>query len=114
MKIYNLFSQNMVHKLRIAVVCSSNQNRSMEAHNFLSKRGFNVKSYGSGTHVKLPGSAADKPNIYTFDTPYQQMYDELLKKDYALYPEYFDLFPRRKQSLVAGNAGLLCHCQFRP
>lgn len=54
---------------------------------FFSKRGFNVKSYGSGTHVKLPGSAADKPNIYTFDTPYQQMYDELLKKDYALYPE---------------------------
>lgn len=52
-----------------------------------SKRGFNVKSYGSGTHVKLPGSAADKPNIYAFDTTYQQMYDDLLRKDYTLYPE---------------------------
>lgn len=37
--------------------------------------------------MKLPGSAADKPNIYTFNTTYQQMYDDLLRKDYNLYPE---------------------------
>jgi len=72
--------------LHIAVVCSSNQNRSMEAHSFLSKRGFNVKSYGSGTHVKLPGASADKPNIYAFNTPYDLMYRELYKKDSHLYP----------------------------
>ncbi|KAK3699697.1 hypothetical protein QZH41_014673 [Actinostola sp. cb2023] len=59
----------------------------MEAHNFLSKRGFDVKSFGSGTHVKLPGSAPDKPNIYTFDTTYQEMYDDLMRKDFALYTQ---------------------------
>ena len=50
-----------------------------------SKRGFNVKSYGSGTHVKLPGVSADKPNIYPFNTPYDLMYRELYKKDPHLY-----------------------------
>ena len=73
--------------LHIAVVCSSNQNRSMEAHSFLSKRGFNVKSYGTGTHVKLPGASADRPNIYSFDTPYDQMYRELARKDPILYKQ---------------------------
>lgn len=53
---------------------------------FYSKRGFDVKSYGSGTHVKLPGSAPDKPNVYTFDTTYEEMYKDLLRRDSNLYP----------------------------
>lgn len=69
-------------------------------HCSFSKRGFNVKSYGSGTHVKLPGSAADKPNIYTFNTTYQQMYDDLLRKDYNLYPE---------KSISRGKKFSACH-----
>lgn len=73
--------------LKIAVICSSNQNRSMEAHNFLSKKGFNVRSFGSGMHVKLPGLAPDRPNIYDFNTTYDEMYKDLLTKDSQLYTQ---------------------------
>ncbi|GAB2292695.1 hypothetical protein Dimus_026932 [Dionaea muscipula] len=68
-------------KLRYAMVCSSNQNRSMEAHSLLKKHGFDVSSYGTGTHVKLPGPSIREPNIYEFGTPYKQMLDELHRKD---------------------------------
>ncbi|CAB3982616.1 RNA polymerase II subunit A C-terminal domain phosphatase SSU72 [Paramuricea clavata] len=73
--------------LKIAVVCSSNQNRSMEAHKFLSKKGFNVKSYGSGNQVKLPGASPTQPNVYSFHTTYDEMYKDLLRKDRQLYTQ---------------------------
>ncbi|KAJ8985504.1 hypothetical protein NQ317_015048 [Molorchus minor] len=76
-----------VSDLRIAVICSSNMNRSMEAHAFLSKKGFDVKSYGTGDKVKIPGSAADKPNIYDFGTSYEEIYLDLLQKDKSLYTQ---------------------------
>lgn len=57
-----------------------------------SKRGFNVKSFGSGVQVKLPGPAPDRPNIYSFDTTYDEMYRDLLKKDPQLYPVDFRSF----------------------
>ena len=43
----------MAQKLRFAVVCSSNMNRSMEAHNFLQKKGYDIKSYGTGQMIKV-------------------------------------------------------------
>ncbi|CAF2182292.1 hypothetical protein BRARA_G02299 [Brassica rapa] len=72
-------------RFRYAMVCSSNQNRSMEAHFLLKRQGLDVASYGTGSHVKLPGPSAREPNVYDFGTPYKQMFDELRRKDPELY-----------------------------
>ncbi|RRT43582.1 hypothetical protein B296_00056323 [Ensete ventricosum] len=74
-------------KLRYAMVCSSNQNRSMEAHALLKRHGFDVSSYGTGAHVKLPGPSLREPNVYDFGTPYKFMHDELRRKDPDLYDD---------------------------
>ena len=71
--------------LSYAVVCASNQNRSMEAHAALKLAGFNVSSYGTSREVKLPGASMNEPNVYSFGTPYKKIYDELKGKNENLY-----------------------------
>ncbi|KAJ8904791.1 hypothetical protein NDN08_001306 [Rhodosorus marinus] len=76
----------MEHRsLRFGCVCASNQNRSMEAHDLFLKNGFDVKSYGTGSSVKLPGQSMHQPNVYGFNTPYQTMLEELEAQDKDLY-----------------------------
>jgi len=74
-------------KLQIAVVCSSNQNRSMEAQYWLSKKGFDVRSFGTGAQVKLPGASASEPNVYSFETTYEEIYNDLVRKDKNMYTQ---------------------------
>ncbi|KAF2317569.1 hypothetical protein GH714_024776 [Hevea brasiliensis] len=57
----------------------------MEAHSLLKRQGFDVSSYGTGAHVKLPGPSLREPNVYDFGTPYKQMFDDLRRKDPDLY-----------------------------
>ena len=63
----------------------SNMNRSMEAHSFLKKKGFNVRSFGVGSCVTLPGLAANLPVVYDFSTTYEQMLKDLLCKNRMHY-----------------------------
>jgi len=77
----------MASKIKFAVVCSSNMNRSMEAHNFIKKKGFDVESFGTGDKVKIPGVNARQPNIYPFGTTYEEIYADLTQKDERLYTE---------------------------
>jgi len=75
----------MGEDVKFAVVCSSNMNRSMEAHSFLQKKGFNIKSYGTGDKIKIPGSSAKEPNQYPFGTTYDEIFVDLKTKDKTLY-----------------------------
>jgi RNA polymerase II subunit A C-terminal domain phosphatase SSU72 len=71
---------------RIALVCASNQNRSVEAHALLLSKGYrNIYSYGTSQKCKLPGPSIDRPNVYAFGTPYRQIYEDLKLQNPELY-----------------------------
>ncbi|CAA0806862.1 Ssu72-like family protein [Striga hermonthica] len=81
------------------MVCSSNQNRSMEAHALLKREGLHVASYGTGQHVKLPGPSLREPNVYDFGTPYKYRRNgilPMLKRNLAV-----KLAPQRWQDNAA-------------
>ncbi|EGC29912.1 hypothetical protein DICPUDRAFT_42185 [Dictyostelium purpureum] len=71
---------------KIAMVCASNQNRSLEAHYLFVKTGFkNIRSFGTSGHCKLPGPSIHQPNIFSFGTPYSEIYTTLRDQDQELY-----------------------------
>lgn len=85
--------QRMTQPLRIALVCSSNVNRSMAAHKafvdpaespFLAHC---VCSYGTGKKVKLPGD-----NNFEFGTAYVQMLEQIIKNSQK-EKEFCDIYP---------------------
>lgn len=80
---------------RVAVVCASNMNRSMEAHRVFAAAGAAVRSFGVGQHVKLPGPTQRQPNVYSFGTPYSTILEDLRGKDAELCA------PRRQQTAPA-------------
>ncbi|CAN0881854.1 RNA polymerase II subunit A C-terminal domain phosphatase SSU72 [Linum grandiflorum] len=86
-------------KFRYAMVCSSNQNRSMESHALLKRHGFDVSSYGTGSQVKLPGPSIREPNVYDFGTPYKHMFEELRRKDPELSYKRNGILPMLKRNL---------------
>mmetsp|Transcript_16865 Transcript_16865/g.23471 ORF Transcript_16865/g.23471 Transcript_16865/m.23471 type:complete len:200 (-) Transcript_16865:2615-3214(-) len=70
----------------VALVCASNQNRSVEAHALLLSKGFRkLRSFGTSHNCKLPGPSIDKPNIYPFGTPYKKIFEELKQQNPDLY-----------------------------
>lgn len=73
--------------LSFGVVCSSNINRSMEAHVVLGNAGLTVESYGTGTKVRLPGRSAMEPRVFNFGTRYEEMYSSMAgtKEDIAFF-----------------------------
>jgi RNA polymerase II subunit A C-terminal domain phosphatase SSU72 len=54
---------------------------------FKSKKGLNVRSFGTGKEVKLPGPSMNAPNIYDFNLTYEHMYKDLSAKDRTLYTQ---------------------------
>jgi RNA polymerase II subunit A C-terminal domain phosphatase SSU72 len=93
-------------RLKFAMVCYSNQNRSMEAHKVFADAGLDVESYGVGTCVRLPGPNRHEPNMYEFGTPYKAILADLRSKPARDQPHYerLGLISMLERNLKVKNA----------
>ncbi|XBW36702.1 hypothetical protein QEN19_002277 [Hanseniaspora menglaensis] len=73
--------------IQVCTVCSSNMNRSMEAHRVLEQAGYKVVSFGTGNAVKIPGLTKEQPNVFAFGTPYTEMLKALEEQESTISPE---------------------------
>ncbi|KAJ6233620.1 RNA polymerase ii subunit a c-terminal domain phosphatase [Anaeramoeba flamelloides] len=85
--------------LKIAVVCASNMNRSMRAHEMLKKHDYDVSSFGTNNEVRLPGKSISSQNVYNFGTPYEDMIHDLATDDLEFYSsnKILDMLERNKK-----------------
>lgn len=68
-------------KYKYAMICSSNVNRSMEAHKRLQEYNFDVESFGVGSQVRMPGKRRNEPSLFPFGTKYSTMLSTLKSRD---------------------------------
>lgn len=78
-------NQPLRNEVSVALVCQSNVNRSMEAHNLMHIKGFRASSFGAGSKVRLPGPTVVSPNVYDFGTSYEAICNDLEQKDKKRY-----------------------------
>ena len=76
-------------------------------------RSYPVRSYGTGSQVKLPGKTQAEPNTYPFGTPYNEIYNDLRKKDEKFYIQN-GLLPMLKRNGLIKLAPERWHQKDRP
>lgn len=73
--------------LEFACVCASNVNRSMAAHQVLDRNTFKVHSYGTNSHISIPGPS--RANNYDFGTTYSEIIEDLKTQEQTLNTTYY-------------------------
>lgn len=92
-------------KLKFAVICNGNSNRSMAVHHSMAQKGFQVSSFGFEEVVAIPGKKKGKPNYYEYTMSYQEIIDDLIEDDKTFYTEAGVI------SLLERNKALKSHPQ---